>query len=118
MIRRVRAAGHADGCELGIALETVALALRHGDGRTGSLGEIRDAAEMVEMAVRDQDGRAARPHPRELEPQLGRVAAGVDDRRVARAAVGANDVAVGLERSQRIPVDDDGHAGESNERYV
>ena len=70
------------------------------------------------MAVRDQDGRAACPHPRELEPQLGRVTARVDDRRLARAAVGANDVAVGLERSQWEPVDDDGHAGESNERYV
>ena len=73
---------------------------------------------MIEVAVRDEDGRAPRGAMRELEPQLGRVAARVDNRRLGRAAVGADDVAVRLELSQRVAIDDDGHVGESNEADV
>ncbi len=48
--------------EVRVLLEQGALALGHPDGRAGALGEVGDAAEVVEVAVRDQDrgaGRAA-----------------------------------------------------------
>ena len=114
VIRRVWAARHAGRCELGVALEAVALTFGHVDRRTGALGEIGDAAEMVEVPVRDQDRGAARAEPRELETQLGRLAAWIDDDCGRRAAVRAHDVTVRLQRSQRKAIDDDVHAGECN----
>ena len=114
VIGRVRAAGHAGRGELGVALEPVALSLRHVHGSAGSLGQVGDAADVVEVAVRDQDRAAGRAEPRELEAQLGGVAAGIDDDRLGRVAARAHDVAVRLQRAERVCVDDDGHAGECN----
>ena len=74
VVGRVRAAGHADGRELRVALEPVALALGHVDRRAGALGEVGDAAEVVEVPVRDQDRRAARA-------AAGRARAGARPRR-------------------------------------
>ena len=59
-VGRVGAAGHAHRRELRIALEPVALTLRHVDRCAGAFGEIGDTAEMVEMPVGDEDRRAAR----------------------------------------------------------
>ncbi len=79
----------------------------------GSLREIGDAAEVVEVPVRDEDRGARRAEPRELEAQRGRVAARVDDGGLGRVAVRADDVAVRLQRSERVSVDDERHRGES-----
>ena len=69
VVGHVRAARHAGRRELRVALEPVALALRHVDRRAGSLGEVGDAAQVVEVAVRDQDRAARRAAAGELEPQ-------------------------------------------------
>ena len=67
------------------------------------------------MAVGDQDRGAAGAHPRELEPELSRIAAGVDDDRLGDAAVGPNDVAVRPDRTELVRVDCERHlAAESN----
>ena len=104
-----RAAGRAGGREVRVLLEQGALALGHPDGRAGALGQVGDAAEVVEVAVRDQDPGAGRAHAGELETQVGRVAARVDHGRLGRAAGDADDVAVGLERAEPVRVDDDAH---------
>ena len=110
--------GTPAGANCGVPLEPVALALGHVDRRAGALREVGDAAEVVEVAVRDQDRGARRAAPGELQPQLGGVAARVDDDRLRRAAVGADDVAVRLERPERVAVDDEAHAGECNGVHV
>ena len=61
------------------------------------------------MGVRDEDRGAARAHGGELETQLGGVAARVDDDRVGRAAPGADDVAVRLDRPERELFDRERH---------
>ena len=61
------------------------------------------------MTVRDQDRRARRPHPGELEPQLRGIAARIDDDRLRRTARGADDVTVRLDRTKRIRVDGESH---------
>ena len=81
--------GTPTGRELRVALEPLALALRHPDLGAGSLGEVGDAAEVVEVPVRDQDPGARGAEPRELEPQVGRVPAGIDHRALGRAALAA-----------------------------
>ena len=68
---RVGAARGSGGRELRGSLEQVALALRHPDGRAGALGEVGDAADVVEVAVRDEDPGARGTRLRELEPELG-----------------------------------------------
>ena len=70
------------------------------------------------MAVRDQDRGARGAAPGELQPQLGRVAARVDDDRFRRTAVGAKHVAVGLDRPEGVAIDDEAHAGECNGVHV
>jgi hypothetical protein len=52
---------------------------------------------------------AQRAPPRELEPELRRVVAGVDDDRLGRAALRAHDVAVRPDRAELEPVDDGRH---------
>jgi hypothetical protein len=73
---------------------------------------------MVEVAMRDQDRGARGAVPGELKPQLGRVAARVDDNRLRRAALRTQHVAVGLERPEGVAVDDEAHAGECNGVHV
>ena len=58
--------------ERGRVLEQRALAAGHVDRRAGALGEVGDAAEVVAVAVRDQDRGAARAERGELEPELAR----------------------------------------------
>src|SRR5439155_9439563 len=51
----VRAARHADRGKLRVALESVPFAVGHVDRSAGSLGEIGDTPDVVEVPVRDQD---------------------------------------------------------------
>ena len=110
MLRRIRAAEHAGRRELGVALEALALALRHPDLGPGSLGEVGDAAQVVEVPVRDQDPGAGGAEPRELETQVGGVAAGIDHGALGGAAPLPDDVAVRLERTERVSVDGQRHS--------
>jgi hypothetical protein len=48
------------------------------------------------VTVRDQDRGARGAEPRELEPQVSRVPAGIDHRALGRAALAPDDVAVRL----------------------
>ena len=90
-------------------LQRVDLAARRPDLGAGSLGERRDAADVVDVGVRDEDPGGARAHAGELEPERRRVVARIDHRRLRRAALGADDVAVRLERSHHEAVDDERH---------
>ena len=72
---------------------------------------------MVEVAVGDQN-RGARAPSRQLEPQLGSVAAGIDHDCFGCGAIGAQDVAVRLDRPEGVTVDDEAHAGECNGVHV
>ena len=118
VLGRVRAARNSDRRKLRVALEPLPLALRHPDLRPGSLGEVGDAAEMVEMTVRDQDPGARGAEPGELEPQVGRVPAGIDHRALGRAALAPDDVAVRLQRAELESVDGERHRGESSGSVV
>ena len=69
------------------AAQCVDLAHGRPDLGAGSVGERGNAADVVDVGVRDEDAGGARAHARELEPQLGRVVAGVDDRRLGCAAL-------------------------------
>jgi len=94
-VRRVRTNG--DGCVAGVdrgLLECEPLAGRHVNRSAGALGQVGDADEVVPVSVRDENRGAASAHAGELKPDLGGVAARVDDHRLRRAAVGADGVAV------------------------
>src|SRR6185437_10604273 len=56
-----------------------------------------------------EDRGRARGEAGELQPERRRIVAGVDYRRLRRAALGANHVAVRLERSHHEAVDDQRH---------
>jgi hypothetical protein len=73
---------------------------------------------MVEMTVRDQDPGARGAEPRELEPQVSRVPAGIDHRALGRAALAPDDVAVRLQRTELVSVDREWHGGESSAALV
>ena len=90
-------------------LEEHALVLGHVHGRAGSLGQVGDAAEVIPVAVGDQDRDAlALPRLRQLEPDLGRIRARVDDDRLGRAGV-ADEVAVRPDRAELEARDVKGH---------
>ena len=78
-------------------------------GRAGALCEIRHSAQVVPVRVGDEDRDARRSHLRELEPQLGGVAARIDDDGFGRRAVGSHDVAVRPDRAQLVAVDGERH---------
>ena len=118
MLGRVRAAGHADRREFRVALEPLALAFGHPDLGAGSLREVGDAADVVEVPVRDEDPRARRAEPRELEAKVGRVPPGSMTTALGRAAVAADDVAVRVEGAELVPVDREWHGGESSAALV
>ena len=82
---------------------------RRPDADTGAFGKSRDAADVIDIGVRDEDRGRPRTHACELEPQRRRIVARVDDRRVRCAPLGADDVAVRLERSHHEAVDDQRH---------
>ena len=94
-VRRVRANGNGrvPGVDRGL-LEREPLAGRHVDRSTGALGQVGDADEVVPVSVRDENRGATGAHAGELKPDLGGVAARVDDHRLRRAAVGTDGVAV------------------------
>ena len=110
----VRPARDVGWRELRVALEPLALALRHPDLRSCSLGEVCDAADVVEVAVCDEDPGAGGAEPRELEAKVGSVPARIDHGALGRAALAPDDVAVRLERTELVSVDRQRHRGESS----
>ena len=100
------------------AFEDLRLDGRHVHRGAGALGEVGDAAEVVVVRVRDQDRRAARAAPCELESQLGRVAARIDDDGLGALVTGPDDVAVRPDRAELVAVDDGVIAGESSRRVT
>ena len=100
-VRRVRTHGYRRGREAVRILEQRSLPVRHEHLRSGSIGELCDAHEMVPVAVRHEDCRARRPEPRQLEPQLGGISARIDHHGLLGGCLGANDVAVRSDRSER-----------------
>ena len=89
-------------------LEKHTLVLGHVHRRAGSLGQVGDAAEVVPVAVRDEDRDALGPALGQLEPDLGRVRARIDDDRLGRAGV-ADEVAVRPDRAELEARDVKGH---------
>ena len=85
------------------------VARRRVDRRAGAIGEIGDAGHVIGVGVRDEDRAAASAGAREVEPQVGAVAARIDDHGFRRAALCANDVAVGADRTHLVAVDDERH---------
>jgi len=59
--------------------------------------------------VRDEDPAAASAGAREVESQIGAVAARIDDDGFRRAALCAEDVAVRADRTHLVAVDDKRH---------
>ena len=104
--------GSPAGAKLRRVLEHRELARRRVDGRPGTLGEVGQAEDVVEVGVRDEDRDAACAARRELEADLRRGAARVDDDGLRRGAVGADDVAVRGERPEGQLVDDRRHVRE------
>lgn len=82
---------------------------RRPDVDAGAFGKSRDAADVIDIGVRDEDRSRPRAHACELEPQRRRIVARVDHRRLRCAPLGADDVAVRLERSHHEAVDDQRH---------
>ena len=108
-VGRVRAQADTGRDEAVDVLEQRSLVLGHVHRRAGSLGQIGDAAEVVPVAVRDQDRHALRPRARQLEAKLRRVSAGIDDDRLGRVAARADDVAVRPDRSDLVTIDGKAH---------
>ena len=79
------------------------------DRCAGGFGQIRDAAEMVVVAVRDQDRGALRAGTRELESKLRRLCTGIDDDRFRPAAVRAHDVTVRSNRPEFVTIHRERH---------
>ncbi len=111
-VRSVRAQVQARRDVIVDLLEELSFGLGHVHGRAGSLGEIGYGAEVIPVPVRDQDADAAGTTPRQFEPQLGDVCAGVDDDCFRRAR-DADEVTVRLERSKRKPGNVQTHRGVS-----
>ena len=91
------------------AAEDIELAFRQPDRSPRALGEVGERPEVVVVAVRDQDRRAGRARPREVEPDLGCVGSRVDDDRCRRCSVGANEVAIRPDRAERELFDCERH---------
>src|SRR5204863_3442891 len=108
-VGRVRPQVNALRNEAVDVLQQRALVLGHMDRRAGALRQVGDAAEMIPVPVRDQDRRTARPESGELEAQARCLGAGIDDDRLGRAALGANDVTVRPGASEWICIDDEAH---------
>ncbi len=100
-VRRVRTHGDRRGREAVRILEQRSLPVRHEHLRSGPLGELCDTYEVVPVAVRHEDCRARRPEPRQLEPQLSGISTRIDHHRLLGGCLGANDVAVRPDRSER-----------------
>src|SRR5206468_3925749 len=81
-------------------------------------GEVGDGAEVVEMAMCDEDPRTGGAEPRELEAEVRRVSAGIDHGALRRAALAPDGVAVRLERTELVSVDGQRHRGESSGSWL
>jgi hypothetical protein len=79
------------------------------DWSPGLLGELGEAEDVIDVAVRHEDRRTARAERCEPEPKLRRRAAWIDDDCLGRRSVGAYDVAVRRERAERELFDDRRH---------
>src|SRR5690242_15288515 len=111
VFRRMWSPGDPDRGEFRVALELLSLTLRHPDLGAGSLGEIRNSAQVVEVAVRDEDPRTRGAEAGELETKICCVAAGIDHDALGSAAIAADDIAVRLERTELVSVDCQRHRG-------
>ena len=60
---------------------------------------------MIPVRVREQDRVDRGAHAGELEPELDRAAARIDDDRLVGAAVRAHDVAVRPDRTELVAID-------------
>ena len=65
--------------------------------------------DVIGIGVCDEDRSAASAGAREVEPQIGAVAARIDDDGFGRAAFCADDVAVRADRTHLVAVDDERH---------
>ena len=97
------------GKELAGLLEHRPLELWHVDRCPRPLGEVRDAHQVIPVAVRDQDAGAARAHACRLQPELCCPVTGVDHGRLRGSTVHADGVAVLLRGSEHVTIDDEGH---------
>ena len=77
--------------------------------RTGLLGEIGEADDVVEVAVRDEDRRAARTDGGERLPDRGGIAARVDHDRLGRLGGRPDEIRVGPDRPELELVDGERH---------
>ena len=90
-------------------LQRLDLTARRPDLGACSLRERRDAADVVDVGMGDEDPGGARAHAGELEPERRRIVARIDHRGLRSSSLGSDDVAVRLERSHHEAVDDEGH---------
>ena len=81
------------------------------DGRASRLGEVGDAAEVVPVAVRNQDRNANGAESGQLALELDRVAAGIDDDRFRRRRRLPDDVAIRPDRAELVAIDREAHGG-------
>ena len=74
-----------------------------------AIGKGGHAADVIDVGVRDENPARGRAHPGKVEAEVRRIVARVDHRSLRRAALGAHDVAVALERPHHEAVDDKRH---------
>ena len=83
----------------------------HMDWRARRAGQFGDTAEVVPVAVRDQDRDARGTGSPELALELGRIAARVDHDRFACCRRGPDDVAIRPDRAKLVAIDGEAHGG-------
>ena len=93
-------------------LQSIPLERGHVDARAGRLDQLDDTSDVVEIAVRHEDGDAPRAPQCRLDALGLAGPARIDDDRLVRARA-PDHVAVGLERAQGELLDFEGHRGRS-----
>src|SRR6266511_4370330 len=84
-VRRIGPELHPRRYEAVDVLEQRLLLLGHVHRCAGFLGQVGNAAEVVPVAVRDQNRGALGAHPDKLEPQARSLTTGIDDDRLRGA---------------------------------